>query len=295
MPRKVKYNIILITFMKNFELAWLIRRHAVEMTHLSGGSHLGSILSCADIIATLYSDILKYDVINPKWDGRDYFVLSKGHAGAGLYAALAEVGFFDKKLLTTHYKNGSILSGHVSHKTVPGVDASTGSLGHGLSYCVGIAYALKKDKKQNKVFCLVGDGECQEGEVYEAMILASQLKLANLFVLIDYNKMQAMGNVEDIISLEPFATRIQSLGFEVCEVNGNDCNEIKEAILNFKEKNKPHAIICNTVKGKGISFMEMNLLWHYRYPHDGEEYDNALIELEKQRPNGILDPYSKEK
>ena len=140
--------------MKNFELAWLIRRHAIEMTYISHGSHLGSILSCADIIATLYSDVLKYNIKNPKDPYRDIFVLSKGHAGAGLYAALAEVGFFSRNLLITHYQNGSIFSGHVSHKTVPGVDVSTGSLGHGLSYSVGSAYSFKKDNKKNRVFKL---------------------------------------------------------------------------------------------------------------------------------------------
>lgn len=277
--------------MKDFELAWLIRRHAVEMTHLSGGSHLGSILSSADIIAVLYADVLKYDAKNPKLSTRDYFVLSKGHAGAGLYAALAEVGFFDRKILKTHYQNGSILSGHVSHKTVPGVDVSTGSLGHGLSYSVGLAYALKKDKRLNRVFCLLGDGECQEGAVYEAMILASQLKLDNLFILIDYNKMQAMGFTDDIISLEPFLNRLESFGIEAYSVDGHNCQELKETIFKCKDSKRPHAIICNTIKGKGISFMQSNLLWHYRFPHDGVEYDSAVAELELQRPKSISDPY----
>ena len=279
--------------MKNFELAWLIRRHAVEMTHLSGGSHLASILSAADILGTLYTDILIFDPKNPKWEGRDYFILSKGHAGAGLYAALAESGFFDKKILLTHYKNGSILSGHVSHKTVPGVDVSTGSLGHGLSYSVGIAYALKKNNKNNRVFCLLGDGECQEGSVYEAMILASQLRLNNLYILIDYNKMQAMGLLDDIISLNPLVDKLNSFGLETKSIDGNDCEQIKNTIASLKNNCKPHALICNTIKGKGISFMEMNLLWHYRYPHDGEEYESAISELEKQRPNGVEDPYAK--
>lgn len=277
--------------MKNYELAWLIRRHAVEMTHLSGGSHLASILSSAEIIATLYTDILKYSSNNPKFEGRDFFVLSKGHAGAGLYAALAEVGFFDRSILLTHYQNGSILSGHVSHKTVPGVDVSTGSLGHGLSYSVGMALALKKQNKTNRVFCLLGDGECQEGSVYEAMTLASQLKLSNLYILIDYNKMQAMGLVDNIISLSPLFDRLVSFGLDTHEINGHDCDSIREVILSCSSDNKPHAIICNTIKGKGISFMEMNLLWHYRFPHDGYEYDTAIAELEMQKPDSVIDPY----
>lgn len=277
--------------MKNYELAWLIRRHAVEMTHLSGGSHLASILSSADIIATLYSDVLRYDPKNPSYSDRDFFVLSKGHAGAGLYAALAEVGFFDKEILKTHYKNGSILSGHVSHKTVPGVDVSTGSLGHGLSYSLGIAYALKKDGKSNRVFCLLGDGECQEGSVYEAMTLASQLGLNNLYILIDYNKMQAMDDVDKINTLEPFFDRLVSFGLETFEVDGNNCDDIMTSISRCSSFDKPHVIICHTVKGKGISFMEHNILWHYRYPHDGEEYDNAVLELRSKKPKSIKDPY----
>ena len=153
--------------MKSKELAWLIRRHGIEMTHLSGGSHIGAILSIADIMAVLYSDILKFDCNNPKWNERDRFILSKGHAGAAVYAALAESGFFSVEELKTHYQNGSRLSGHVSHH-LPGVDFSTGSLGHGLSAAVGMALVAKQDKKSYRVFTVLGDGECNEGSVWEA-------------------------------------------------------------------------------------------------------------------------------
>ena len=152
---------------------------------------------------------------------------------------------------------------------------------------------LKKDNKNNRVFCLLGDGECQEGSVYEAMTLARQLKLDNLYILIDYNKMQAMGFVDDIISLEPLEDRLNSFGLETFNIDGNDCLQIKNTILLCDKNDKPHAIICNTIKGKGISFMEMNLLWHYRYPHEGAEYDDAVAELNAQKPSTISDPYRK--
>lgn len=274
------------------ELAWLIRRHVIEMAHLSGGSHVASALSCADVLAVLYSDILNIDPSNTSLESRDYFVMSKGHAGSALYAALAETGFFDTKVLKTHYQNGSILSGHVSHKTVPGVEVSTGSLGHGLSYAVGMAYALKKDKKTNRVFCLVGDGECQEGAVWEALNLAQQLKLDNLIVLVDYNKMQAMGMVDEIISLEPFLEKFKAFNCDAYQIDGHNIELIESAIKDcLKQNNKPHVIICDTIKGKGVDFMEMNLLWHYRYPHDGEEYENAVKEINKSRPKELKDPY----
>ena len=161
------------------QLAWLIRRHAVELTHLSGGSHIGSVLSVADIIAVLYTDVLNYDINNTKWDVRDRFILSKGHAGLSLYIALAETGFFDKNELNTYYQNASRLSGHVSHY-VPGVEFSTGSLGHGLSVGVGVAYALKKKKNNANVYVVLGDGECDEGSVWEAMLFANHNNLDNV-------------------------------------------------------------------------------------------------------------------
>ena len=177
--------------MTSEQLAWKIRRHGIEMTHLSGGSHIGAILSVADIIAVLYADILKFDNKNPKWQGRDRVILSKGHAGASIYAAIAENGFFDVEELKTHYANGSRLSGHVSHH-LPGIDFSTGSLGHGLSAGAGMAFAMKQNgNTDSRVFVVLGDGECNEGSVWEAAQFANHFRLNNLVAIVDHNKMQA--------------------------------------------------------------------------------------------------------
>jgi transketolase len=276
------------------ELAWLIRRHGIEMTHLSHGSHIGAILSVADIMAVLYTEVLRIFPDEPKSLGRDYFILSKGHAGAAVYSALAERGFFDREILKTHYQNGSILSGHVSHKTVPGVDASTGSLGHGLSYGVGIALALKKLGRKNKVYVVLGDGECDEGAVWEAILAANEYKLDNLVAIVDRNRMQSLDFTENTVKLEPFLKKWQAFNWNAIEIDGNNIDELRKAFIAIKGANGPSVIVADTTKGKGISFMENNILWHYRFPHDGEEYDTAIMELEKVRPAGIEDPYNKE-
>lgn len=278
------------------QLAWLIRRHGVEMTHLSGGSHLGAILSVADIVATLYTDVLHYDPQNPKWEGRDRFILSKGHAGASIYAALAESGFFDVKELKTHYQNGSRLSGHVSHH-LPGVDFSTGSLGHGLSAAAGIAYALKKDGRKERSFVVVGDGECNEGSVWEAALFANHFRLNNLCAIVDHNHMQSLDFNENTLEIEDFASKWKAFGWNVIEINGNDHQELKNAFVQFEvlsnqEPHKPTVIVANTVKGYGIPFMQNDILWHYRFPHDGWEYDCAVNELHKIKPEGAEDPYT---
>lgn len=278
------------------ELAWLIRRHGVEMTHLSGGSHLGAILSVADIIAVLYSDILKYDISNPKWQDRDRFILSKGHAGASIYAALAENGFFPIDELKTHYQNGSRLSGHVSHH-IPGVDFSTGSLGHGLSVAAGFAYAIKKDGKEERSFVVLGDGECNEGSIWEAALFANHFRLNNLCAIIDHNHMQSLDFNENTIEIEDLGAKWRAFGWNVIEIDGNDHQELKNAFqmfseLSHKELHKPTVIIANTIKGYGIPFMHNDILWHYRFPHDGWEYDCAVNELHKVKPARITDPYT---
>jgi len=273
------------------QLAWLIRRHGIEMTHLSGGSHIGAILSVADILAVLYTEILLFDVNNPKWDNRDRIILSKGHAGAAIYAALAEVGFFPVEELKTHYQNGSRLSGHVSHY-VPGVDFSTGSLGHGLSVAIGMAYAAKKEHKSHRVFAVLGDGECDEGSVWEAALFANHFRLNNLVAIIDHNMMQSMDFCEKTLELGNFLNKWKAFGWNAVEINGNSHNELISA---FKEKfgnEKPTVIIADTTKGFGIPFMENDILWHYRFPHDGWEYDHAVTELHKIIPEGISDPYT---
>lgn len=278
------------------QLAWKIRRHGVEMTHLSGGSHLGAILSVADIVATLYTDVMNYDAKNPKWEGRDRFILSKGHAGASIYAALAENGFFEVEELKTHYQNGSRLSGHVSHH-LPGVDFSTGSLGHGLPAATGFAYALKKDGRKERSFVVMGDGECDEGSVWEAALFANHFRLQNLCAIVDHNHMQSLDFQENTLEMENFGEKWRSFGWNVIEIDGNNHTELKEAFKKVDvymndENHKPTIIIANTIKGYGIPFMENDILWHYRFPHDGWEYDCAVTELHKIKPEGVEDPYT---
>ena len=278
--------------MTSEQLAWKIRRHGIEMTHLSGGSHIGSVLSVADILAVLYNDVLNVYPDKPNAPERDRVILSKGHAGAAIYAALAEKGFFSVEELKTHYQNGSRLSGHVSHKGVPGVDFSTGSLGHGLPVGVGMAMAAKMDSNNYRVYVILGDGECDEGSVWESALVANHYQLDNLVAVIDHNKMQSLDFCENTIKLNPFADKWRSFGWNVIDIDGHKHEELKKAFNEAKNvKGKPTVIIANTVKGKGVSFMENDILWHYRFPHDGWEYDNALGELHKSMPVGITDPY----
>lgn len=265
--------------MDTIELARRIRRHAVEMTHRGKSSHVGSVLSMADIIAVLYGKILSFDVKNPKWPMRDRFVLSKGHAGAGVYAALAEVGYFETENLKTHYHDGSFLSGHVSHKGIPGVEFSTGSLGHGLPVAVGMAKAAQLDGSKHRVFCVLSDGECDEGSNWEAILFAAHHRLSQLVVIVDYNKLQSLGPVEETLQLEPFPEKWKSFGWLVQEVNGHAHDELERALSRNDTAGKPLCIIAHTVKGKGVSFMENAVLWHYRTPQ-GEEYSQACRELD---------------
>lgn len=268
--------------MNSTELAWRIRRDAIDMVHSSHASHIGSVLSIVDILAVLYTSVLninKFTIDSPK---RDRFILSKGHAGVALYSTLAELGFFDKSVLKTYYLDGSILSGHISHKNVKGVELSTGSLGHGIAVACGMALYSKIHREGFKVFTVVGDGELNEGSVWETAINAPQMKLDNFTVIIDRNKMQAMGNCNDIINLDPIEDKWSSLGWYVVNVsNGHDHQQLLHAFNSFKE-DKPRCIIANTIKGKGISFMENNIIWHYKDPQ-GDFYTKALEELENNR------------
>ena len=267
-------------------LAWLIRRNGLEMTHISHGSHIGSVLSVAEIIAVLYSSVLNVDPKQPKKPDRDRLILSKGHAGSAVYAALAETGFFPVEQLKTHYANGSILSGHVSHKGVPGVEVSTGSLGHGLGVGTGMALGAKMDGAQWRTYVVLGDGECDEGSVWESALQAAQYKLDRLIAVVDYNHMQSLATVDETLRLEPFEQKWKDFGWNAESVNGHDTDALQAAFARAKENagsRKPYVILAHTVKGKGISFMENNILWHYRTPQ-GEEYDAALKELEAIRP-----------
>lgn len=259
------------------ELALRLRRHVVQMCNRGGSSHVGSGLSMADIIAVLYGDVLLLDPERPDWPARDRFILSKGHAGACVYAALAERGFFDLSELSAHYSNGSRLSGHVSHKGVPGVELSTGSLGHGLGIAAGMAFNLRRMGGQQRVFAVLSDGECDEGSVWEAALFAGHHRLSNLCVVVDYNKLQSIGRVSETINLEPFGAKWRAFGWHSLRVDGHDHDALRSAFAERPE-DRPTCILADTVKGRGVSFMENQILWHYRAPK-GEEYASAMREL----------------
>ena len=265
-------------------LAWLIRRHGLEMTHISRGSHVGSVFSVAEIMAVLYARILNVDPKSPQWPGRDRFILSKGHAGAAVYACLAERGFFPVEELRRHYADGSHLSGHVSHRGVPGVELSTGSLGHGLAVAVGLALGARMDGADWRTYCVLGDGECDEGSVWEAVLEARQFELDHLTAIVDHNHMQSLDFCEKTLRLEPFHDKWAAFGWSVQRVDGHDVEALEEAMRKaMQTKGQPSVIIADTVKGKGVSFMENDILWHYRTPQ-GQEYEAARRELEAQRP-----------
>ena len=266
---------------KSIQLANKIRKHALMMTSLGGSSHIGSIFSICDILAVLYGSFLNFKPSDPRWPDRDRFILSKGHAGAGVYAVLAESGFFPINKLKTHYQDGSDLSGHVSHKGIPGVEFSTGSLGHGLPVASGMALSAKIDQKKHKIFVLMSDGECDEGSNWEAILFAAHHKLNNLIAIVDRNMLQSINSTEDTLSLEPFAEKWTAFGWNVDEVDGHNHENILRSLNNNKASEKPLCIIAKTTKGKGVSFMENNTLWHYRSPQ-GEEYESALEELREK-------------
>lgn len=261
------------------ELARRIRIHALRMTNRGGTSHIGSVFSMADLLAVLYGRFLRVDPKRPDWAQRDRFVLPKGHAGAGVYAVLAERGFIDLAMLDRHAQDGSVLSGHVSHKGVAGVELSTGSLGHGLPVATGMALAAKRGGKSHRVVCLLSDGECDEGSNWEAILFGSHHRLDNLTAIVDYNKIQSLAAVADTLGLEPFTDKWRSFGWSVREVDGHDHGAIAATLdgLPFV-RDTPSCIIAHTTKGKGVSFMENSVLWHYRTARD-DEFDAAMREL----------------
>ena len=262
------------------ELARRIRIHALRMTSAGGSAHVGAVLSMADIIAVLYGGVLQVDPAAPAWPGRDRFILSKGHAGAGVYAALAERGFFPLEKLATHYQNGSDLSGHVSHKGVPGVELSTGSLGHGLAVGAGMAYGAKLDGRTHQVVVLLSDGECDEGSNWEAILFAAHHRLERLTAIVDYNGIQSLAPVAETLELEPFAAKWEAFGWGVRDVAGHDHDALRQALTPPPPRpGRPTVVIARTTKGKGVSFMENTVLWHYRTAR-GDEFERALAELE---------------
>ena len=261
------------------DLARRIRRDVLLMTSRGNSSHVGSALGIADIMAALYGNVLDVRPADPQWLNRDRFILSKGHAGAAVYAALAETGFFDASLLETHCSDGSQLSGHVSHKGVRGVDISTGSLGHGLAIGCGIALAAKWNSQRYRTFCLVSDGECNEGSVWEAIMFASHHGLDNLVCIVDCNGLQSLTSVAETLNMEPFGSKWEVFGWHAVHVDGHDISQLTEVLDTTPVDGKPSVVLANTVKGRGVSFMENQVLWHYRSPQ-GSELAAALSEVE---------------
>ena len=255
-----------------------IRAHVLRMVHRAKASHIGSCLSMADLLAVLYGRTLRVDPNQPAWPDRDRFILSKGHGAAILYAVLAERGFFSTTWLDDYAQDGSLLLGHASHH-VPGVEVSTGSLGHGLSVGCGMALAGKREEKPYRVFVLLSDGELDEGSNWEAILFAPQHRLDNLIAIVDYNKIQSFGSVKEVLDLNPLADKWRAFRWAVREIDGHDHAQIESAFNSVPfEPDKPSVIIAHTVKGKGISFMENQLAWHYKSPN-AEQFVQALAEL----------------
>lgn len=255
-----------------------IRMGIIEGTYNAKAGHPGGSLSAADVFAYLYEKEMRVDPKNPKWDDRDRFVLSKGHCAPGLYAALAYKGFFPVEDLKTLRHIDSYLQGHPNMNTVPGVDMSTGSLGQGISVAVGMAKGAKYLGKDVNIYSVLGDGEIEEGQVWEAMMFANQYKLDNLCIIIDCNGLQIDGPCSEVMSAEPIDEKVKAFGFDVITIDGNDFDEIEKAFDAFHKSTKPFAIIMNTVKGKGVSYMENQVGWHGKAPNE-EEYNIAMAEL----------------
>ncbi len=261
------------------EQAKVMRKDILSMIHQAGSGHPGGSLSAADVVTALYFNVMNIDPENPRWEDRDRFVLSKGHAAPVLYAALAEQGYFPKEDLNHLRKMNQHLQGHPDMKGTPGVDMSTGSLGQGISAAVGMALAGKLDQKDYTVFAILGDGEIQEGQVWEAVMSAAHYKLDNLVAILDYNGVQLVGNTSEIMNVSPASDKFMAFGWHVIEIDGHDMEAIVGALKKAKEyTGKPVMIVAKTVKGKGVSFMEGKAAWHGKATC-AEEYDKACVEL----------------
>jgi transketolase len=249
--------------------AW-VRKQVLERIACAKKGHIGGALSCADILVSLfYGNVLHYKAGDPKWPGRDRFIMSKGHSAIALYAILADLGFFPAGELDKFCKNGTMLGGHPD-AGIPGIEANTGSLGQGLGIAAGIALAAKMDKKQFLTFVLLGDGECLEGSVWEAAMFAGQHKLNNLIAIVDYNRQCATDFLKDSLDLEPFTGKWESFNWQVKRVNGHSFKELAGGFCGLRGNKKPLVIVADTVKGKGVSFMEKNLSWHHGIPAAGD-------------------------
>ena len=262
------------------EIALRSRISCLKMINQAKAAHLGSSLSVIDILSVLFGKIAKIDKSNPELISNDQVIVSKGHAAAGTYAVMAHSGFFEIDTLNTYCMDGSILGGHVTSGKVPGVALSTGSLGHGLPFGLGLAMARTRSGIDSYIYVVMSDGECDEGTTWESALIANQFEIGNLIVLIDRNRHQSFGDTETTISLEPFADKWKSFNWNVYEVDGHDHEDIFSSLKQIKEsKSKtPSVVICNSTKGKGVSFMEDDVIWHYRPPTD-EQLVAALAEL----------------
>ena len=257
-----------------------VRRTVIEITAPVRSSHIGGAFSIVDVLVVLYFEVLEINPSCPDDPSRDILIFSKGHASAALYSVLAERSFFNRALLKEYYVDGGRLPGHPVRGCVPGIEVSTGSLGHGLPMGVGMAIARKIDKNSSRVFVILSDGELNEGSVWEAIMLAGHHQLDNLTVVIDYNKIQSLGRTSEVLDLEPFRAKLSAFGWSVREIDGHDINLIFQTCQSLPfEEGRPSAIIAHTVKGKGVSFMENKLEWHYRSLDDPEEYARALREV----------------
>jgi transketolase len=264
------------------DFAKRIRKHVITMTGRANSSHVGSCLSIADILAMAYGEVLRFDAKRPDWPDRDRLLLSKGHGCAALYATLAECGYFPKEWLEQYYLDGTRLAGHATHKGTPGIELSTGSLGHALPVACGMSLVGKRDQKSYKVFVILSDGECDEGSNWEAALFAPHHQLENLVVIVDYNKIQSLGRVEDVIDLDPLPDKWAAFGWGVRDIDGHDLSALKDAFDNVPFiPGRPSCIVANTVKGKGVSFMEDKLVWHYTAPK-GDELKRALAEIDEK-------------
>jgi len=260
-----------------------LRRRMVRVLESSGRGHLGSAFSLVEVLRVLYDEVLRYDPQNPRWPHRDRCILSKGHGCIALYVILAEKEFFPQAELWKFCQSDGILGGHPDHK-VPGIEASTGALGHGLSIGVGFAINAKYEGAGHRIFVIVGDGESNEGSIWEAAMCSGKHKLDNLIVIVDYNKHQSYGSTYEIQDLEPITDKWRSFGFAVTEVNGHSVDDLRSVLLNLPlEQHKPSAIICHTVKGKGIDFIENNMEWHHKNRVTDEEIESLLSALEEVR------------
>jgi transketolase len=266
-----------VTYLK--KIACQIRKETLKSICAAGTGHSGGSLSVIDILTTLYFHVLKHNPKMPLWDKRDRFILSKGHACPALYATLAEAGYFHKKELAKLRHINSLLQGHPEYG-IPGIETPSGSLGQGISAAVGMAIGFKYQKQNNQVYVITGDGESQEGQVWEAAMAAGFYGLDNLTAFLDYNKLQGDGPVKSIMDLEPLAAKWKAFNWAVKEIDGNDIKEILQAIAwAHKTKGKPQMIICHTTKGKGVSYMENVISWHGTKPPTPEQLEQAITEL----------------